>query len=281
MEKTEPTRQELLETARMEAWLRFNRPERPLRFFEARASNESNVEKWGVDKLPDDAPRLTRQVLLTGSGRCGTHNLSKLLKACNIDVGHEFVGEIGTSSHFFCAESDWYPFFPFVKGPAFGKAHVGQRQSDYVFKHVIHVIRHPLLVIPSVEAKFGTMDYEFMEDNGIFPGPMTRVGNQKKRGYRGMMVWYWNNKYVEEHFPNAMRLKLEDLDKWWFTLVEMCGYPGIPKPPIPPSNQSRSLYYKPVKTADLDVIDPELSQKIHEMAARYGYVMSDEYLKQI
>jgi hypothetical protein len=274
-----PKAKEVLETGRLEAWMRFNRPERPIRVFPARAENASNVEKWGVDRLPEDAPRQKRKVLITGSGRTGTHNMSKLLRAVGIDVGHEFMGEIGTSSHFFCADSDWYPFFPFVKGVDFGKAHAAQRQSDYLFENVIHVVRHPLLVIPSVEAKFGTMDYEFMEDNGIFPGPMTRTGNQKKRGYRGMMVWYWNNKYIEDHFPDAMRVRLEDLDKWWFTLVEMCGFPGVPKPQMPPSNKSRSLWYKPVHTADLDVIDPKLSRLIYEMAARYGYVMSDEYLK--
>lgn len=276
-----PKAKEVLELGRMEAWMRFNKPERPIRIFKARADNASNVEKWGVDKLPADAPRQTRRVLITGSGRTGTHNMSKLLRACNIDVGHEFMGEIGTSSHFFCADSDWYPFFPFVKGVDFGKAHAGQRQSDYIFENVIHVIRHPLLVIPSVEAKFGTMDYEFMEDNGIFPGPMTRVGDQKRRGYRGMMVWYWNNRYIEEHFPNAIRLKLEDLDKWWLRLMDMCGFPGVPKPALPPSNKSRSLYYKPLSVEQIEMVDRDLTRKIRDMAERYGYVWSNDYVKKV
>ncbi len=266
------------EQKRMHAWLTFNKPDRPLNVFPSRREAHAGVEKWGVWKLPADAPRKTRKILLTGTGRCGTHNLSKLLQAAHIDVKHEMVGAIGTSSHHFAVDSDWYPFLPFTD---LGKAHVGERQDDYVFEHVVHVVRHPLLVVPSVEAKFGPMEWEFLEDNGVFPGVMNRTGTQKKHGFRGMMVYYWSNKWIDDHFPNATRVHLEDLKDWWPQIVDWCGYPGTPQPPIPPSNQSRPLYYKPLSIEQMREVDPELLSNISSMAERYGYEMSNSYMKQV
>ena len=232
-------------------------------------TDEGDTEKWGVRPVKTV---LSKHLLVTGTGRCGTHFMSKALSKAGLDIPHERVGEHGTSSHFFATDSDWYPMFTHDDDI---KAHIGERKSDYRFRHIIHMVRDPLKCIHSINAVFRKPTYDFFVDNKIIPNSYDPF---EKRGkyWKAMLVYYFVNKYIEGKHKKAIRVRLEDISKVWSSLMIDIDFPELPLIVDKPSNTGGSVMpffntQKPITIEKLFETDYEIAEKVFELAVRYGY----------
>lgn len=250
---------------REQNWNKYNTPERPITIFPAKGFSNT-TEKWGVAKLPEGAQKIDVPLMVIGTGRCGTDNIAKLMTKIGADFGHEVVRADGCSTHFFYVDSDWYPM---QSHDEVGVAHVAQRPSDFNFKHVVHLVRNPLITVSSITEIFKPLEFEFLEENGVIP-IVDRT--KKKREYRGMLAWYYMNKKIDEAFPDAPLMRIEELNEWWPKLLDMASLQQVPKPDIGPSNKSgfrtKSHWMTP---KEMFAIDAELAEKIFDLAEKYGY----------
>ena len=83
------------------------------------------------------ATKETRRVLITGCARSGTKYVAHLLTQMGLDVGHEKMGRDGISSWCMATPAQTTPWGPGLDGTV-------------DFKCVLHQVRHPALVIPSL-----------------------------------------------------------------------------------------------------------------------------------
>ena len=150
-------------------------------------------EKWGVKPLSKNKQgSAKRHVLVTGTGRSGTTYFSDLLTQLGLDVGHQRNGKDGCSGAEFAKDYDWYPWFPVYGGG--DCANVGERRSDYAYKHVLHIVRHPLWCIPSLMRNYPAINPEFWADSGVMdPTVMSQSSIQ-----RNAMMYYSINKFIDE-----------------------------------------------------------------------------------
>ncbi len=219
----------------------------------------SKAEKWHVDKLPKNKVE-DRELLILGTGRCGTSMLSRMFQAVGLDVRHEKVGEFGTVSLFFNVDSEWYPMNPWSKS----SVHVGERRSDFRFKHVWHVVRDPYKVIPSMTGIFPALNYEFFVDNGIIkPGIKPAL-------LKCAHVYYELNKLAEKQA--SFRFKVEDMSEaLWHKMLRKLGQKRCHMPVVSRGQATGFRKRDPITWKDLDALDPELTSNILDMAVRYGY----------
>lgn len=226
------------------------------------------IQRWGVSKSKEQEQR---EILITGTGRCGTEFISRLFQNNGYDIPHERVGKDGTSSHWFITDAEWYPVLNFTDGM---KAHIGQRKSDFIFKKTIHLLRHPLPTIKSITNIFRSTDYEFLVENNIIPGGIELKG--KKRFLRGMVIYFYVNQFITEHFPNARRVQIENIQS---ELAELCSFLEIPILKIlsdKPTNTSKNILgwrisREEVTFTTLKATDFELASKIFFQAKSLGY----------
>lgn len=229
--------------------------------FPKEAHLRSTEEKWGVAKLPAHK-REPRRLLLLGTGRCGTMFTTKALQTVGINVLHEKVGEHGTVSHYFVVDSNWYPMAPWQENQ--GKKHVGERRSDFKFKHVLHIVRDPRKAIPSMTKIFGSVTWQFYVDNGIIPAGI------KNPMLRAMHFWLRHNEQAEKQAEYTF--SLERYAQSWPVIMEILGenepYPAHLKP----MNKTGGFKaYLPETFESLIERDADIGKAIKQMANRYGY----------
>jgi len=235
-------------------------------------SNEDGIPKWGVSKLK--GKKRIKNLLVTGTGRCGTHFISKALNQTGvIDFPHEKTGEHGTSSTWFSVDSDWYPVaLHHIEDLT---AHIGERRSDYKFNNVIHVVRDPLKCIHSINSVFRKITYDFHIENKVIP--LTHNPFEKKGKYwKAMVLYYFVNKHIEKEFPNAIRIRIEDIEDEWSKVAEMAGAKGAELPIIKPTNTGRAIMpffnkQEPITLEKLYKVNVKLCEDIMGMGKRYGY----------
>lgn len=225
-----------------------------------RWAQNARSEKWGVNRRSFTEPKM---FLLLGTGRTSSKFLGHVMRSWGYDVQHEKTGEHGSSTHFFHADADWHPMFPWMTDCA----HVGERMSDYDFKNKIHIIRNPLTCIPSIGHIFGTIDWEYAEDTGILP-PDSRSMSK----YHRIMTYY--------HELNRRAAKMCDvtirMEELKFVLPdilrEITGF-VLPWPKdITPKNKGTGYRRsEPTTYAKLEEIEPTLAKSIRQMAKEYGY----------
>lgn len=239
--------------------------------FEVRG--RGRAEKRGVAKLPAKQ-RQKRSLLVTGTGRCGTTWLSRVLTKCGLDMPHEYTGADGCVSHSFAADSDWYPYFPWDKKHR--KIHVGERKSDFKFDIELLLVRHPLPTIASLSAVFLGIEYEWLEDNDIIPKGIT------DKTLRSMYVWHNVNAML---FNGGLGFfRMEDLIRtdqlgrqtWedFRTMVQEETSLKLPeqRPEIPRVNKGSGFRKpKPVTWKDLERRSAVLTRDIRVLTAAMGY----------
>lgn len=223
-----------------------------------RATTGTTAEKWGVAKR---SKREKRLILISGTGRSGSKTMALWFKKNKIDVLHELTGEHGASTHFFHSDSKWYPMFPWYNG----RAHVGERLSDYEFEYHYHIVRNPLTSIPSIAKIFGSIDFEFLEDLSMMP-----IG-VKNKIEKCMWAYFAINKKYEEQTSAKRRVKLEELFKI-VPIIEKDTGIDLVLDNMPHSNRGsgyrRSM---PITSDDLKAVNFNLYSDIKRMAKRYGY----------
>lgn len=225
-------------------------------------------EKWGVDPLPKKQQgSVKRHVLVTGTGRSGTTYFSDLLTLLGLDVGHQRNGNDGCSGAEFCIDHDWYPWFPVYGGG--DCANVGERRSDYTYKHVLHIVRHPLWCIPSLMKNYPAINPEFWADNGVMDPAVMSLSSI----LRNATMYYGINKFIDDSGQAEYRCQLEQIHDHWSTLMDILELSGTPDPSLKASNQASGWgQYEPLTWAELEnEVGKTLTKSIQEQAKVYGY----------
>lgn len=222
-------------------------------------SLRAKCEKWGVDKR---RIKQRRRVLFTGTGRCGTTYIAKVMQIAGYDVQHEKCGTFGTASLFFLVDSPWHPMLPWYAG----RNHVGERRSDYTFDVTIQLTRHPFNTIRSMSKIFNGLNYEYFEEAGVLPRDL------KSSLHRCMYLYYALNALAEKQA--TLRVSLENVREYWPDILEYCGlsrrieFPEMVKP------ANRGTGYRkaaPMTWKEMVALDFTLATRIAEMARIYGY----------
>jgi hypothetical protein len=225
----------------------------------------STYEKWSAERIRRvPTPKL---LAIHGTGRCGTKYLRYALARAGVSIDHERTGEDGTSSHFFYADSEWYPMMPWYNG----KAHVGERLTDFKFAHEWHVVRSPMRAIPSISKIFPSFEFEFMVDNGVVTLDELR---DLSRVQRCALAWIRINEEIERRRPVSAVFKIERIRDEWPGLMERLGVDAKFPADIPPMNKTSGYRrYEPLtKRTMRTTLGDQLYQRVIDLAARYGYV---------
>ena len=234
-----------------------------------------------VSKVPP-----SHRVLITGCGRSGTKYIAGVLQGLGLDVPHEDLGADGAAV--------WTMVVDSVTAPS------GVGRRGLRFGTIIHQVRHPLRVIPSVTT-FKRRSWAFIEQHIDCPAsdpPLIRAAK----------YWaLWNE-------------RAERLAEWTYRVEqlpavfdEFCRRVGVPADPsvldrvstkvnsrrgmllrqvqrlfdkyelaLPTRvlhvlyNERASYVRMPFTWGELETHAPEWSERIKAQARRYGYTEADD-----
>lgn len=242
--------------------------------------------------VPTRSRRLPRKLMVTGCARSGTLYVTKALRELGLRVGHEYVDDDGTVSHFFASGNIKYPLIR-SKEPKGRCAHVGQHPRMYAFERVIHLTRHPLQVIDSLQ--WTAVANDILVAAGV---PLVDYRNTITRAVR---YWYGWNKLCEK--LTSERVSIESIDA---NPSLLCAWAGVPvsdgwAPRAPKDTHharrwqtpfvqttpdaatgkralvSATVWRKfvrsrsPLTWADVLTADPEYAPRVRQLAEAYGY----------
>lgn len=215
-----------------------------------------------------------KKLLITGCGRSGTFYSTEVWRQLGLDIRHErpfahhgVMGEDGAASWLMAVNDPTPPF--------------GPSAADYEFDVVIHQVRHPLKVIASV-AQFilakGRFARGYIERNV----PQIKIADDElsldaNRQYllQAARYWYHWNLIAEE--KATVTVQLEELSEEIPNLCELLGieYHKTKLDEISPRINGRQYYLNEelwtVDWKDLESLDLELTDRIRNLAAGYGY----------
>ena len=143
---------------------------------------------------------LEKHLLITGCGRSGTKYTSALLANLGLDVPHEKMGKDGIVAWCLAVDCDDSPW--------------GGGRRGITFKKILHQVRHPLKVIPSLTT-FTPRSWEFIERH--IPCPM-----DKPTLLRATKYWYYWNAEAER--TAHWRYRVEAIDS---AFTEFCYHVGV------------------------------------------------------
>lgn len=192
-------------------------------------------------------------LLITGTGRSGTHYTSRLMRELGYDIPHERIGKGGTASWKHIVSGR----FAYI-----GKNRAAVNICSEGFTTILHQVRHPLKVIASMQT-FGDSTWSFMAQH-------IQLDLKAPKVKRGMQAWVGWNQLIEKRAH--WRFKIETLHE---SFDEFCLHAGIPPcqmPRIPvEAKDSRTKRYHPLTWHDLVKSDPVLAEQIRLLAMGYGY----------
>jgi len=244
--------------------------------------------------VPSLSRRKPRKLLVTGCARSGTLFLSRALRELGLRVGHEYVDDDGTVSHFFASGAIRYPVLK-SQAPVGRLIHQNERPEHFAFERTVHLVRHPVKVCDSLQ--WTGVASDALRAAGV------PVPKREERLRRAVLYWYGWNRLVEQLNPER-RVTIEAIDNDPRIICELAGVPEpyagwAPKAPTDThharrwlnpwqmfarSDESRELV--PVGSADRkrivekaraltwdDVVraDNMYGPKVRELAERYGY----------
>jgi hypothetical protein len=191
-------------------------------------------------------------LLITGTGRSGTHYMSYLMCAMGFDLPHERVGRDGTAS--------WKHI---VTGTFINRK--GDRRTEIRsegFARILHIVRHPLKVISSMQT-FGPATWRYMAEHAA-------IDADAPLPIRGMHAWVEWNRLVE--IQAHWRFQIESLPHQFDEFCRQAGVPGRSIPIIPDAAaDSRVKRYRPLAWDQLRAADALQAERVRDMANAYGY----------
>ena len=191
-------------------------------------------------------------LLVTGTGRSGTHFTSELLKQMGYDVPHEAVGKDGAAS------------WKHIVSGAF--VYIGKNREAEIdatgFTRTLHQVRHPLKVIASMQT-FSISTWSYM-------AKAIEIDMDADPVIKGMQAYIGWNRLIE---PKAQwRFRIEDLKDQFPEFCRHAGIPEVPFPEVPHrARDSRTQRYKPLAFSDLLAADEALALELEALAVEYGY----------
>lgn len=234
---------------------------RKLNFYESKDPVLTRSRKLmvGVDMLPAH-DQFSKNLLVVGTGRCGTEWLSKTFMQANLSVPHECVGELGTVSNFFHTDHHWYPYLPWARDDVHRgrKAHVGERLSDFKFRHIVHIVRHPLKTVASMIGAFSAINYHWAYDCGV----LKTVWDLEPSILVKLHYWRDVVKHCESFAHQTVPLNVAVAgSEWWHEMLERSAIDKCPRPVLPPRNKSSGFNKRVPMTWDRV---KELSKDLHD-----------------
>ena len=187
--------------------------------------------------------------LITGCGRSGTVYVSCLLDELGADVPHETMGLDGIASWLLAVDA--------------GQAPWGPLRRMFQYRTIVHQVRHPLAAIASAQT-FRPESWEYI--CGHIPCDVTEPLLLRCGKY-----WhYWN---LKAELTSEWTYRIEELPRVFDRLCDTVGvFPDRSRlAAVPADLNSRKGRYSAITWNDLAELDPELTQKIHAQAMRYGY----------
>ncbi len=207
---------------------------------------------------------MKKELLVTGCGRSGTTYLSHVLKKVGMDCPHEYMGEDGTVSWYFCVDSKHYPDHHWVNQP---KCHrTGERLKNFEFNQIVHLVRNPWKVITSSLSIIHSMDWEWSTQftNLYYKANRPVLSDKLIFVCHHWMRW---NSIVEQLLPTHT-FKIEEVDDW-FPMWMKKDLPLVSK-----TMNARTGYRKDMEDVTYNVVhqyDGPLANDIVEQAIQYGY----------
>jgi hypothetical protein len=216
-----------------------------------------------------------RRLLVTGCGRSGTLYASAVWQAVGLDVRHEMpvppngvMGEDGIASWYMAVDDPEPPYGPSARG--------------YTFDLVIHLVRNPLEVIPSV-AQFvlrNPPSLRYIERNarGTRLDPLDRLrGGKRALLLQAARYWHEWNLLAEVKAAGGARVQVEALTAQLPCLCERLGVTYRPGCADAISRKTNARHHyvdeKPwtLNWPELEKLDGPLSGKVRRLASTYGY----------
>jgi hypothetical protein len=194
---------------------------------------------------------------ITGSPRMGGKYISRVMRRAGIDVGYEKMASEGIAHPFWAVDDTIAP--PGWKTHELKEAHKKNRDS-YDFTHRWHQLRHPLNVIPSIEARFRRHSY-------FWPWQEKHTGVSPEDPFRAARFWLAWTELADEWCD--FRYRIEDIDAEWPGLVAKLGHAGAPLCQKL-ERTCNSCVHDDIEWKDLGPTE----DAVRERATRYGY--SDE-----
>ncbi len=234
--------------------------------------------------VPAAAGAVTHRLLITGCGRSGTKYIARVLAGLGLDVRHEDLGADGAASWCMVPEAADAPW---------GVGRLGCR-----FGTVLHQVRHPLRVIPSLTT-FTAPSWAFVERHVDCPAadpPLLRAAkywSAWNAAAERMAEWT----YRVEHLPAAYdefcrrvgvgadrrpldrtstRVNTRRRGRLLRRVFDKLGY--VPHSKRLDFLHTDSVAYvdRPFTWAELERHAPGWSGTIRDQARRYGYTDADD-----
>lgn len=218
-----------------------------------------NLQASQDNRVNTDTPCIKKRLLVTGCARSGTGYISAVLKLCGLDIGHEYVGEDGCSSWPMAVDALACPWGPTTQG--------------LEFEHTFHQVRHPLLVISSVNTTEPQVTWDYVCHE------MPQIKQEDPRIVKCAKYWYYWNLAAEK--KAEWTYKLEEID---LVFEEMGCRLGVPLNKLVLKLVSRSTNHRWNHIHDYTWDDlrkelpKDLFDNIQKMAVRYGYSIDDTSL---
>jgi len=188
------------------------------------------------------------RILITGSPRSGTQYISRALQYVGVLARHERIGVDGIVSCLFCVEDFHY----IVKIPH-------PRLSECSFENIYHLVRDPRDVIPSIVMNIRDDFWHWQEKHTGIPGDLMPATE------RSSMFWNTWNQIIEDRFPQAKRIRLEDIHSEWKGILNSLGVEYQDPIDVHPSQtEHERLSYDQIENVSL-------RSSVMKRAYRYGY----------
>lgn len=204
---------------------------------------------WGYQKVYKKRI-VQRELLITGCARSGTAYISQILQECGLQIGHEKTLQDGVSSWIMCVNTKHVPWA------------VDSRQR-FRFNHIFHQVRHPLKVISSAQTE-GTPSWKYIIKH------IPEIEWEDSLIVKCAKYWYYWNLKAEQQAE--WTYCVENLDQEW---DELCRRLGRKLERSKAERVPHNINARPhteITWEDLKLqLDPDLYQKIRQMAQKYGY----------
>ncbi len=149
----------------------------------------TTLQRIPSDQVDNDhggvTPGATYRVLITGCGRSGTRYAAKLLAGLRLNVRHEEFGSDGAASWCMAVDADAVPW--------------GSGRRGCRFTTVLHQVRHPLRVIPSLTT-FSGPSWDFIARHIDCPPSDPAI-------VRGAKYWFYWNRLAERYAQWTYRVE--------------------------------------------------------------------------
>lgn len=188
-------------------------------------------------------------ILITGCPKSATVYISTLLQNLGLDVRHESMGMQGSADWMLAPGKESKPWV----GPSFNE-----------FTLILHQVRHPLDTISSCQ-KLSRRALQYI--HSYLPVETNSLEETC------MAIWYYWNKMAEE--ISSWTYKIEQLPEISNIFCKKIGYPDLMEKKYEldsvPKNINSAKPYTLLTWEKCDKINLVLSDKIKQLAKRYGY----------